>query len=264
MTIRPSAVAGTLYEADTQRLLVQVENWLESAPAPHLKTAQHSPKVLIAPHSGFHYSGETAAMTYQALNNVYDRIRRVILLGPSHRDVLDELVMPSVDSFETPLGKVPLDKTAVDWLRRQPGVITDDQIHQSEHSLEMQLPFLQTALEDFYLVPIIVGQCRPEQIASVLDALWLENETLIVVSTGLSRKLPDSEARAQDQITAESILNLTPTLTYRQACGYSALNGALKWAGQHQLSGQTLALTTSADKGGSQDSVRGFGSFVLS
>lgn len=261
MTIRTPAVAGTLYEADTQRLLVQMENWLESAP---VNLTQKSPKVLIAPHSGFHYSGESAARAYQTLNGVYDRIRRVILLGPAHRTPIDQLVLPEDDVFATPLGQVSLDTTALNWLRRQPGVITDNRLHTPEHSLEMQLPFLQTALEDFYLVPIIVGQCNPGFVADILDSLWLGEESLIVVSTGLSRKLTQADARVQDRRTADYITHLEPTLTYAEACGYSALNGTLTWAQRQGLSGRELALTTSADQGGNQDSVRGFGSFVLS
>lgn len=260
MTIRTPAVAGTLYEADTQRLLVQMENWLESAP---VNTTQSVPKVLIAPHSGFHYSGESAARAYQTLNAVYDRIRRVILLGPAHRTAVDHLVLPEDDVFATPLGQVPLDKTAVTWLRRQPGVITDNALHAPEHSLEMQLPFLQTALEDFFLVPIIVGQVEPDRVADILDALWLGDDSLIVVSTGLSRKLTQADASAQDRRTADRILALDPSLSYTEACGYSALNGALSWARRQGLRGQELQLTTSADRGGNQDSVRGFGSFVL-
>lgn len=260
MTIRSPAVAGTLYEADTQRLLVQVENWLDAAP---VITDMTTPKVLIAPHSGYHYSGEAAARAYQVLNSVHDRIRRVILLGPSHRSPTDDLILPAADAFSTPLGTVPLDKTAVEWLRRQPGVITDEQIHATEHSLEMQLPFLQTALEDFFLVPVIVGQCDPEKTANLLDALWLEDETLIVVSSGLSRKLTEHDAGVQDRATADLICAVNPSLTYHQACGYNALNGVLTWARRHQLQGHVLCLTNSAKKGGSHDNVRGYGSFVL-
>ncbi len=260
MIIRPPAVAGTLYDADTQRLLAQVESWLEN---PAGKIIPKPPKALIVPHSGYHYSGETAASAFRLLEPVYDTIHRVVLLGTSHRDSFEGIALPGTDVFRTPLGDVKVDAHSVQILLKNQLVHELPETHRLEHSIEVQLPFLQTVLENFTLVPLIVGNCDPKALADVLNALWGSDETLIVVSTGLSRKLPYDQAVAQDATSAEQIRKCVPEFKYDQACGYSALNGFLTLAKAKQLDSKCLSLTTSADKNGKKDNVRGFGAFAF-
>ena len=260
MNIRPPAVAGTLYEADTQRLLAQVEAWLAKGTA---KQTPNPPKALVVPHSGYHYSGETAATAFRLLEPVYDTIQRVVLLGAPHRDAFSGIALPGTDIFRTPLGDVVVDKEAVDKIAQMEGVIELPEAHRQEHSIEVQLPFLQTVLENFQLVPLIVGSCKPDLLTSLLDTLWGEQETLIVISTGLSRKLPYALAVAQDEKSAQNICHQEADFKYEQACGFNALNGFLTVAKQRNLAAKCLALTTSTDKNGQKENVRGFGSFVF-
>ena len=152
MSIREAAVAGLFYEADPDRLKAQVSGFLSSSLAP----AVARPKVLVVPHAGYVYSGSTAASAYGLLEPLRDEIRRVVLLGPAHRVYLQGMALPSVDAFVTPLGEVPLERAALDAISTMPGVCVSDEAHREEHSLEVQLPFLQVLLTRFSLLPVVV------------------------------------------------------------------------------------------------------------
>jgi AmmeMemoRadiSam system protein B len=260
MIIRSPAVAGTLYEADTQRLLAQVESWLEDGIG---KDIPKPPKALIVPHSSFHFSGQTAAKAYRLLEPVYDGIQRVVLLGTSHREKLNGIALPGTDVFRTPLGDVDVDTHAIKQLLDLPSVTELPEAHRLEHSIEVQLPFLQTALENFKLIPMIVGDCDAETIANVLESMWGGDETLIVISTGLSRKLPYQTSVEQDQKSSELIQSFHTGFTYQEACGFSALNGFLNIAKKKCLDSKQLSLTNSAEVNGQHENVRGFGSFAF-
>lgn len=260
MIVRPPAVAGTLYEADTQRLLAQVESWLDNGIG---KNIPKPPKALIVPHSGYHYSGQTAAKAYRLLEPAYDAIRRVVLLGTSHHENFSGVALPGTDVFRTPLGDVKIDTQAVSTLLESDLVNELPEHHKLEHSIEVQLPFLQTALENFQLVPLVVGQCEEQELAQLLESLWGGSETLFVVSTGLSRNLPFAESMAQDEKSAQRIKNCDARFTYEQACGYSALNGFLKLVQRKGLDATQVAMTNSAVINGKKDKVRGFGSFAF-
>src|SRR5690606_35938631 len=110
-------------------------------------------KALIAPHAGYVYSGPIAASAYALLAPVRDLITRVVLLGPTHRVAVRGLAAPLAARFQTPLGAVEVDREAIERLRDLPQVLWSDEAHLLEHSLEVQLPFLQTVLADFKLVP---------------------------------------------------------------------------------------------------------------
>ena len=151
---RPAAVAGTFYPGSPAELRRHVDQMLAAAPR---RAQGAAPKVLIAPHAGYVYSGPVAASAYAALGDTAGRIRRVVLLGPAHRVAVRGLALPGVERFETPLGSVEIDADAVAALRGLPQVIESPQAHAAEHSLEVQLPFLQRLLGDFRLVPLAVG-----------------------------------------------------------------------------------------------------------
>ncbi len=260
MTIRPPAFAGTLYEADTQRLLVQVETLLDQKTRYPLPKP---PKALIVPHSAYPYSAKNAAPAYRLLESVYDTIRRVVILGPSHRVPLDGIAIPEADIFQTPLGRVNVDQKTVSILKDIPVIEQNIAAHQSEHSLEVQLPLLQIALDDFLLVPLIVGNCDVNAAKEVIENIWGDDETLIIISTGLSRDKPYEEVLDQDRRSAERIRLCDSSFRYDQACGYNALNAFLKVASHKKLDSKCLGLTTSADQYGNKERVRGFGSFVF-
>ena len=257
---RPPAVAGQFYPEQPAELHKVLDSLLSAAPT---TVAGARPKALIVPHAGYVYSGPTAAAAYSQLAPFRDEIRRIVLLGPAHRVRLRGLAAPSAAAFRTPLGEVRLDPAALDKVRDLAQVIDNDLAHAEEHSLEVQLPFLQKTLGAFCLVPLVVGEASRDEIAQVLDRLWGGSETLIVISSDLSHYLPYPRACARDEFTAESILRLLPDLDHEQACGATPLNGMLQTAKQRGLRAQLLDLRNSGDTAGDKARVVGYGSFAF-
>lgn len=220
-------------------------------------------KAIIAPHAGYAYSGPTAAHAYRLLESRRDSISRVVLLGPAHRVYLDGMAVPSVDAFTTPLGDVVIDPDGVCRAAALPGVRVSDEAHDFEHSLEVHLPFLQTVLEDFRLVPVVVGICPAEEVEAVLDELWGGDETLIVVSSDLSHFHDYANARAIDARTTNRIEGRDATLHGEDACGAYALNGLMLAARARDLEVRTLDLRNSGDTAGDKRRVVGYGAYAL-
>ena len=250
-TVRPAAVAGSFYPSAAQQLGAAVAGHLSAAPESAKSGVDRPPKMLVVPHAGYVYSGDVAALAYAPLARWRERIRRVVLLGPVHRVAVRGLAAPTVEAFETPLGRVPLDRAALESLRGLPQVGFTDTPHAHEHSLEVQLPFLQTVLgSGFTLVPLAVGQADPQQVAQVLERLWGWEDTLIVISSDLSHYLPYAQAQARDEATVQRILRFATDLRGEEACGASPLNGALLVARRHGLLPRPLGLRNSADAAG--------------
>lgn len=257
--VRPSAVAGAFYPAAPAELAAQVEGLLGAAKA----AGPRRPKALIAPHAGYIYSGPTAAAAYAALAAHRDTYRRVVLLGPAHRVRLRGFALPASTAFATPLGTVPLDREAVELLRKSPLVCVSEEAHALEHSLEVHLPFLQKTLGAFTLVPLAVGTASPQEVAQLLDALWGGDETLIVVSSDLSHYLPYAQASTIDYRTTGMILSMMPQLNHEQACGATPVNGLLQAAARRGLQPAMLDLCNSGDTAGDKNRVVGYASFAF-
>ena len=257
---RPAAVAGQFYPANPDSLRAQIAGWLDESANPVTATP---PKILMAPHAGYIYSGATAAKAYALLGAHHSRIRRVVLLGPAHRVAVKGLAIPSVEVFDTPLGLVPLDRALISLIADLPQVVVSDEAHASEHSLEVQLPFLQQVLDQFTLVPLIVGRAEPSAVAEVLDRLWGGNETLIIISTDLSHFLTHEQARSRDRQTLQRILALNPTLNPHDACGAMPVNGALNAAAAHGLRPELLGVCNSGDVTGDHSRVVGYAALAF-
>jgi AmmeMemoRadiSam system protein B len=179
--VRPPAVAGSFYPADPQMLAADVQRLLAAVPL----AAVPAPKALIAPHAGYIYSGPIAATAYARLRPAARDISRVVLMGPAHRVAFHGIGISTAQAFRTPLGDVPLDPKAAELLSI-PGVVALDEAHREEHSLEVHLPFLQTLLDRFTLLPLVAGMAPDSLTADVLEAVWGGPETLIVISSDLS------------------------------------------------------------------------------
>lgn len=227
-------------------------------------TGCNAPKALIVPHAGYVYSGAVAARGYARIAAIADRIERVVLLGPAHRLAFDGLALPGADAFETPLGAVPVDADAVARLAALPQVVDLPAAHVGEHSLEVHLPFLQTLVGDFTLVPLVVGRVSAEQVAAVLEALWGGPETLIVISTDLSHYHDYATAQRMDAATAAAIEALDETrIGFDDACGRIPVSGLLRVARAHGMTAHIVDLHNSGDTAGPRDRVVGYGAFVV-
>lgn len=259
--VRPAAVAGTFYPGDPGALAAEIDELLGGVEerAPRLGF----PKALVVPHAGYIYSGPVAAHAYDGLVRARGIVRRVVLLGPVHRVPVRGLAAPTADAFDTPLGRIRIDHEALDGLGDLPQVVRSDPAHAMEHSLEVQLPFLQKVLGEFSLVPFAVGTASVEEVAQVLQRLWGGPETLIVVSTDLSHYHPYDRARAIDAATLARIASHATDIDHEEACGATALNGLLSFARQKGIPMRLLAACNSGDTAGGRQQVVGYSSFAL-
>ncbi len=267
-TIRPAAVAGSFYSGDRESLTENISVLLKNAAdtSPIAISKQHppiQPKAIIVPHAGYIYSGQTAAIAYSKLVPWRSGIKRVILLGPVHRVPVRGLALPDVDAFKTPLGEVKLDSDAIASITGMKQVVVSYPAHAQEHSLEVQLPFLQSVLDDFRLVPLAVGDASPTEVAEVLEALWGGPETIIVISSDLSHFLPYPVATEVDKATINNILKLHEGLTHHQACGGTPVNALILAAKKHHLQPTLLDLCNSGDTAGDKHRVVGYASLIF-
>jgi AmmeMemoRadiSam system protein B len=259
-TVRPAAVAGMFYPGNPAVLASDLDRMLaEAAP----DTPDITPKALIVPHAGYIYSGPIAATGYALLKPLAERIRRVVLLGPTHRLAVRGLALPGAEAFSTPLGTVPIDQAAVRGIAELAQVTVSPEAHALEHSLEVHLPFLQTVLDDFTLLPLAVGMASPEEVAEVLDKVWGGPETLIVISSDLSHYLPYDAAAQIDGDTADTIMRLEETVTHQQACGGTPVNGLIIAARRHGMKPHLLDLRNSGDTAGDRGRVVGYAAFAF-
>jgi hypothetical protein len=257
--IRPPAVAGAFYPGNPAVLSSTVDQLLAEVSA----VPATQPKALIVPHAGYIYSGSTAAMAYAALAPWHATIRRVVLLGPTHRVAVDGLAVPKVGAFATPLGDIALDVAAIARLAELPQIVFSDHVHAQEHSLEVHLPFLQRVLDKFALVPLAVGHASPRDVAEVLDLLWGGPETLIVISSDLLHFLPYAAANQVDRYTCQHILHLATDIRPEQACGAYPINGLLLAARQRGLAPQLIHRCNSGDTAGDRQRVVGYAAFAF-
>jgi hypothetical protein len=257
--VRNPAVAGLFYPDDPVALRRTVSDLLARAPNPG-----PPPKALIAPHAGYVFSGPIAASAYARVVPLRGTVKRVVLLGPSHRVPFRGLALSRADAFLSPLGAVPVDVDAIDLLTNLPQVQLLEAAHAQEHSLEVHLPFLQVALGDFKVVPLVVGEASPDAVAEVLDRLWGGRETLIVVSSDLSHYHDYATARRMDGETSRLIESLSRVeIDGEHACGCRPVNGLLRAARSHGLTASVLDLRNSGDTAGPRDRVVGYGAYAF-
>jgi len=258
--VRPAAVAGQFYPRDPEEL----RRWVKSLLGSASPGAAPVPKALVVPHAGYMFSGPVAASAYATLAPSRNTIKRVVLLGPSHRVALDGLATVSVSAFATPLGLVPVDAEGLRQLAALGQVSVNDKAHAREHSLEVQLPFLQTVLANFALIPLLAWQAESVTISQVLEALWGGPETCVIVSTDLSHYHAPAVAEQMDKATAAAILALSPEgISEGGACGQRPLCGLLETARRRGLRARLLDLRNSGDTGGPREQVVGYGAFAF-
>lgn len=259
--VRPAAVAGAFYPGEPRELLADIDEMLGGV-ASFAPRFGH-PKALIVPHAGYIYSGGVAANAFSELEGARGIVKRVVLLGPVHRVPVRGLALPAADEFATPLGRIPIDRDAAREALALPQVVASAPAHAMEHSLEVQLPFLQRVLLEFSLVPFAVGDASVVEVAQVIERLWGGPETVVVLSTDLSHYHAYEEAKRIDGATLERIEHLATDLNHNQACGATPLNGLMRVARSKGLTIRRLAACNSGDTAGPQGRVVGYASFAL-
>ena len=264
---RPPAVAGLFYPQDPLELRTVLDDCSARAAKPDTAASTTrpapAPKALIAPHAGYVFSGPVAASAYGAIAHVSHRITRVVLVGPSHFVHFSGLAVCRAAAFQTPLGTVPVDDLMREEILRLPHVLAADAPHEREHSLEVQLPFLQVLLGEFRILPVVAGEATARQVAAVLEQIWGHEETLVIVSSDLSHYRRYDAARRIDDATARAIIARSTRLDGEQACGCVGINGLMKLAAKRNLQVRLLDLRNSGDTAAERSRVVGYGAFAL-
>jgi len=259
MGLRPPAVAGLFYPDDPKELRRTVEAFLA-----RVKPEGEAPKAAVVPHAGFIYSGPIAASVYARLAPLKGRIKRLVLIGPAHRMAIRGLAAPSVEAFESPLGRIALDREAIARIAKLPQVKIDDAPHRLEHCLEVQLPFIIACLGQVLLVPLLAGEADAREVADVIELLWDGPETLVLISSDLSHYHDYGTARRMDAATSEAIEALDETrIGWDDACGRIPISGLLQVARKRGLKARTVDLRNSGDTAGSKHEVVGYGGYVF-
>ena len=258
MRVRPPAVAGSFYPGAETDLRDLVDAMLRAA-----RPQAPVPKAVIVPHAGYVYSGPTAAAGYACLAPAASVIRHVVIVGPCHHVGLRGIALPDADALATPLGDVPVWRDGAAVALEQPGVVVSAAVHEREHSLEVQLPFVQRLLPDADVLPLAAGWVAPEQVGAVLDAVWGGSETAVVVSSDLSHYHPYADAKAIDERTVADILALAWPIDSERACGASGVNGLLAAARAHGLAPRLISACNSGDTAGDKRRVVGYASVAF-
>ena len=268
--IRPPAVASMFYPVGAAELRKAVQNYLSNAgteeDVSQLKKEEFAElRTLIVPHAGYIYSGKIAASAYRLLKQNKNQFKRVMLLGPAHRVLLEGAAFPEADAFQTPLGEITLDKELIEKILAEFSWISvSDKAHAEEHCLEVQLPFLQETLGEFKLLPLVVGDAKTELLAALIQQFSKDHETLIVISTDLSHFHDYETAREIDGRTANAIELLEQNqISTEDACGAYPLRGALLAASQNQWKVHRLGLCNSGDTVGDRGRVVGYGAWAM-
>lgn len=257
--IRQPAVAGTFYPDNPEILQEMLSSYLGA-----VENATQVPKAIIVPHAGYIYSGEIAASAYARLKAGADKIKRVVIVAPSHRIAFKGLALSHAEFFNTPLGNIPVDMSAIHTLLTLPFVGYLDEAHTFEHSLEVQLPFLQTVLKDFKLVPVVAGDASAEQVSQALALFYDDAATLIVISSDLSHYQNYQTAQELDADTSRKIENLQyEQLDYKSACGLVGVRGLMALARDKSQHIKTIDLRNSGDTAGDKSRVVGYGAYVI-
>ncbi|MGF1790382.1 AmmeMemoRadiSam system protein B [Photobacterium profundum] len=257
MTTRPPAMAGQFYEKSASLLQQQLNDWC-SPPVTHRGVI----RALIVPHAGYIYSGEVAAKAYCQLQA--KNIKKVILIGPSHRYAFHGCAVPNSRYFSTPLGNVSIDTQSIDNLIKIDDIKVSDQVHAQEHCLEVQLPFLQTCLHHFTVLPLLTSDISSINVARIIDDLWQQEDTLLVISSDLSHFHPYVDAQCIDQNTCSTIERFEPSLTVEQACGSTGINALLLLAKKRGYQLTRMELKNSGDTAGDKERVVGYVSYLIS
>lgn len=255
---RKSVAQGVFYPSDEVQLDDMVRTLLDSA-AREATQPTRRVRGIVVPHGAYAAAGAVLAAAWAHVCVHAGSVRRVALLGPAHHVLFAGIAAPFADAFCTPLGNVEIDRIAIETLRRFPQVVVNDAPHDQEHSLEVQLPFLQTVLPSAAVIPLVVGETSDAEAAAVVDALW-DDGTLAVVSTDMSQYYSAHAARRIDEDTSRAIESAQAAqIGQQQACGHTALRALLLASRLRDLRTTRVAMYHAGD----HDEVTGFGAFLV-
>ncbi|MFW5887929.1 MAG: AmmeMemoRadiSam system protein B, partial [Bacteriovoracia bacterium] len=221
-------VGGMFYPDNPKILSEMIQSFLDKA-----KPTQYTPLAIVAPHAGYVYSGPIAGSAYHALDKVKEKINTLIVISPAHRYGFRGVARHSADLFQTPLGNLKVNKELLDQLDEFEQVVELDEAFESEHALEVHLPFIQEVfkdkISDISIVPLVVGMTKPEEVAEVIEKIWQGDDRFLIVSSDMSHFLSYKDAKNTDFDTSQVLEKLDwQQLAHDSACGYFPLRGLMQ------------------------------------
>ena len=258
-SVRVPAVAGTFYPSRREELWLMIYSMLNEADANN----QDAPKALVAPHAGYIFSGGIAAQAWKSVENFAAQYKRLVLVGSAHRAAFEGIAVSDAAYFASPLGTLALDREFIDNIVDAGIAVRDGNAHRYEHSLEVQLPFIQKLLPEVRIVPLLIGRANIEAVVRCLNFCWGDDSTLVVVSTDLSHYLSEMRAVEQDRLTMRKIAFLDPTIADSAACAALPLNALLYLASLHNLEPCHMQYAHSGMQSGDTERVVGYGAVAL-
>lgn len=255
--VKDSAVAGTFYDKDTNKLKEQLKAFELNTQ----REGEYFTRAVILPHAGYEYSGKLAMKGLKYLDK---NVKTIFILAPTHSFFVKGMVLPSDDFWQTPLGNVEIDKTITKELSEKFGLGYDDRAFEKEHSLEIQLPLIQTLYSDIKIVPIILGATTCKDVSEIIDYYWANPEVGFIISSDLSHFNSIENCKKIDKFTAEKIERLAVYKIFpEQACGFLGITGLMQFTRQKKFSLIRLGLTNSGEIDSKNGRAVGYGSWML-
>ncbi|WP_415905851.1 AmmeMemoRadiSam system protein B [Neptuniibacter sp. QD48_55] len=258
MNTRQPAVSGLFYPDDARELACEVDTLLRQ----EQREVVPNLRALIVPHAGYIYSGSVAAAAYSCIPQ--DALfKYILLIGPSHRVAFQGMAVPLADQFNTPLGNIAIATDRVSELVDKGLVRYNDLAHRQEHSLEVQLPFIQQIDIQADLIPVVVGNATASEVGKIILPALQDSEVLTVISTDLSHYHSYVQAKLIDENTNKRIIDGDTDITGNEACGYMGLNGLLLALASTDLKPHLLQTSNSGDSAGDKARVVGYGAYAI-
>ncbi len=267
MSTRENAVAGTFYPAscsDIERYIERFNGVLDENDF-NIDAIKVTPSAVIVPHAGYIYSGFTANIAFKTAAEKRENIKRVVVIGPSHRVYINGASIALYGQYTSPCGEMKMDLALSNELND-----TFDFLHfapeaHNEHSTEVQIPFVQHYFPDAEVVEIVYGDLDYRELSKLIDKVLEESETLVVISTDLSHFYTKQKAQGLDSLCIDGMaeLNIAALESGCEACGMIGVKAVITSAQKAGLQSQVLDYRTSAEASGDEQSVVGYVSCLI-
>ena len=264
MSKRKSSVAGAFYPAECSKIKEYIEHFNSSINKEALKEIDVNTRAVIVPHAGYVYSGFTANVAYMVASSRID-IKRVVVIGPSHRVAFKGASVALFDTYESPCGYLAIDKKFSKRLQESYKSINFFENSHQEHSTEVQIPFIQHYFSSTPIVEIVYGDIEPDELATIMEDILQDSSNLLVISTDLSHFYTQKEAKQLDSICIKAVADMDIDMLDRgcEACGMIGIKAILKAAKNKALKTEILDYRTSADASGDDSRVVGYLSALI-
>lgn len=256
--IKESTIAGSFYPAEKENLEKLIEFFKAQSKNYY---ADRKARAVIVPHAGLVFSGRVA---YEGIEQLDKNIENIFIIAPAHKVAFEGLALTSYTHWETPLGKVKINRSICKDLVKNHNAQIKDDAFEPEHSAEIEVPIIQTLFEKAKIIPVLVGKEDPEAIEKILEEYYPDKKNGFVISSDLSHFLTDDKAKNLDNLTAQMIeTGNVNGFRYEQACGAVGVVGLVMYANKNKYSLIRIDMTNSSSTTGDKSRVVGYGSWFM-